>query len=420
MTRDIRRRTLVASAIAVPLGLPLVARSQPAGAPVRIGFSIAQTGTLAAGGRPSLLARQMWAQDVNARGGLLGRPVELVFYDDQTSAAQSPGIYAKLLDVDRVDLLYGPYGTPVQAPILPLARQRGKLLFGNFSFRANEELRYERYFNIAPFGATPDAWPGAFVKLAHRNGFRRLAIVAADAEGTVALAAGARETARSLGMEVVYDQRYPFNTVDFSAVLRAIRGARPEAVYVGSFPNETAGIVRGVGEIGVGSSVQLFGGGMVGLQFAPLLESLGDAVNGITNFQTFVPEPTMDFPGIRDFIGRYATAARAAGVDVLGFYLAPFNYAMGQVIEQAARETGRLDDESLARHMKEATYDTIVGRLGFGPTGEWREARMVQVQFQGVRGSDVEQFRQPGRQVIVEPEGLASGQLRTPFERSRR
>ena len=416
----IHRRTLLAATTAATLTSPLVARSQPAGAPIRIGFSIAQTGTLAAGGRPSLLARQMWAQDVNARGGLLGRPVELVFYDDQTSAAQSPGIYAKLLDVDRVDLIYGPYGTPVQAPILPLARQRGKLLFGNFSFRANEELRYERYFHVAPFGATPDAWPGAFVKLAHRNNFRRLAIVTADAAGTVALGAVARETARGLGMEIVYDQRYPFNTVDFSAVLRAIRSARPDAVYVGSFPNETAGIVRGVGEIGVGNTVQLFGGGMVGLQFAPLLEQLGEAVNGITNFQTYVPEPTMDFPGIREFLARYATAARAANVDVLGFYLAPFNYAMGQVIEQAVRATGRIDDESLSRHMREATFDTVVGRFAFGPTGEWREPRMVQVQFQGVRGTDVEQFRQAGRQVIVEPEGLASGQLRTPFERSRR
>lgn len=416
MNNKIGRR----AALAAGLAIPLVARAQPAGPPVKIGFSIAQTGTLAAGGRPSLLARQMWAQDVNARGGLLGRPIELVFYDDQTSAGTSPGIYAKLLDVDRVDLLIGPYGTPVQAPIMPLARQRGKLLFGNFSFRANEEMRYERYFNIAPFGATPDAWPGAFVKLAHRRGLRRLAIMVADAEGTVALGAGAREMARSLGMEIVYDQRYPFNTVDFSSVLRAVRSSRAEAVYVGSFPNETAGIVRSVGEIGIGSTVQLFGGGMVGLQFAPLLESLGDAVNGIVNFQTYVPERTMDFPGIREFIGRYATAAKAGGVDVLGFYLAPFNYAMGQVLEAAITQVGSLDDDALSRHMKSVEFETVVGKIAFGPTGEWRDPRMVQVQFQGVVGTDVEQYRLQGRQVIVEPPELVSGELRVPFERARR
>ncbi|MBI0538999.1 branched-chain amino acid ABC transporter substrate-binding protein [Roseomonas sp. KE2513] len=414
------RRAVLATSFGATLAAPLVARSQPAGSPVRIGFSIAQTGTLAAGGRPSLLARQLWMHDVNARGGLLGRPVELVFYDDQTSAATSPAIYAKLLDVDRVDLLVGPYGTPVQAPIMPMARQRGKLLFGNFSFRANEEMRYDRYFNIAPFGATPDAWPGAFVRLAHRRGLKRLAIMVADAEGTVTLGAGARETARSLGMEVVYDQRYPFNTTEFSSVLRAVRSARPEAVYVGSFPNETAGIVRSVAEIGVGSSVQLFGGGMVGLQFAPLLESLGDAVNGLVNFQTYVPERTMEFPGIREFIDRYAVAAKAGGVDVLGFYLAPFNYAMGQVLEAAVKAVGSLEDEALSRHMKSAEFETVVGKIAFGPTGEWRDPRMVQVQFQGVRGTDVEQYRQAGRQVIVEPPELVSGELRMPFERARR
>jgi branched-chain amino acid transport system substrate-binding protein len=219
---------------------------------------------------------------------------------------------------------------------------------------------------------------------------------------------------------VVYDQRYPFNTVDFTSVLRAVRSARPEAVYVASFPNESASIVRAVGEIGVGNSVQLFGGGMVGLQFAPLLESLGDAVNGVVNFQTYVPEPTMDFPGIRDFITRYAGAARTAGVDVLGFYLAPFNYAMGQVLEAAVKATGSLEDDVLSRHMKSTEFETVVGKFAFGPTGEWREARMVQVQFQGVRGSDVEQYRQPGRQVIVEPPELVSGELRVPFERARR
>lgn len=388
-------------------------------AAVKIGFSIAQTGTLAAGGKSALLARQMWREDVNAKGGLLGRPVELVFYDDQTNPANAPGIYSKLLEVDRVDLLYGPYGTPVQAPILPVARQRDLLLFGNFNFRANEELKYERYFNIAPFGATPDAWPGAFVQLAQREGVKTLAIVAADAEGTQALAAGAREVANRLGLKIVYDQKYPFNTVDFSSLIRAIRSARPEAVYVGSFPNESAAIIRAVDEIGVGSGVKLFGGGMVGLQYAPLLESLGSAVNGIVDFQTYAPESTMDFPGIREFLDRYAVRAKAAGVDPLGFYLAPFNYAMGQVIQQAAEAVRSLDNKALAKHMHEAEFETVVGKFRFGPTGEWAEPRMIQVQFQGVKGTDLDQFRRAGRQVIVEPPALKSGTLVTPFEKAR-
>ena len=420
MTTNGRRRC---SKVAV-LGGALVALSGGAVAqdrtPVKIGFSIALTGTLAAGGKAALIARQMWKDDVNARGGILGRPVELVFFDDQTNAANTPGIYAKLLDVDKVDILYGPYGTPVQAPILPLAKQRDLLLFGNFSYRANEQFKYDKYFHAAPFGATPDAWPGAFVRLATRNGAKTLAILSADSEGTQTLAAGAREVAGALGMKIVYDQKYPFNSVDFSSLLRAIRTARPEAVYVASFPNETAAIVRAVNEIGVGESVKLFGGGMVGLQFAPLLESLGSSVNGIVNFHTYVPEKTMDFPGIRDFLARYAVKAKEAQVDSLGFYLAPFNYAMGQVIEQAVTATKTLDNRVLAKYMKESEFKTIVGDVRFGPTGEWQTPRMVQVQFQGVVDKNVEQFRSPGRTVVVEPIEYASGEFRMPFEKARR
>ena len=343
-----------------------------------------------------------------------------MFYDDQTNGGTTPGIYTKLLDVDKVDILFGPYGTPVQAPVLPLVRQRDLLLFGNFSYRANEQFKYERYFHIAPFGATADAWPGAFVRLANRNGVKTLAILSADSEGTQTLAAGAREIADKLGMKIVYDQKYPFNSVDFSSLLRAIRATKPEAVYVASFPNETAAIVRSLNEIGIGDSVKLLGGGMVGLQFAPLLESLGSMVNGIVNFHTYVPEKTMDFPGIRDFLQRYSTRAKEAQVDPLGFYLAPFNYAMGQVIEQAVTATKTLDNKVLARYMKENEFKTLVGAIRFGPTGEWTEPRMVQVQYQGVVDKNIDQFRSPGRAVIVEPPEYVSGTLVVPLERARK
>ena len=420
MTSNSKRRLVKGAALGALMLVPGSSAFAQDKRPVRIGFSIAQTGTLAAGGKAALIARQMWKDDVNARGGILGRPVELVFYDDQTNGSNTPGIYTKLIDVDKVDILFGPYGTPVQAPILPLVKQRDMLVFGNFSYLANEQLKYDMYFHAAPFGATPDAWPGAFVRLAHSKGAKTIAIMAADSEGTQTLAAGARSVAEKLGLKVVYDQKFPFNSVDFSSILRSVRASKAEAVYVASFPNETAAIVRGVNEVGVGDSVKIFGGGMVGLQFAPLLESLGSSVNGIVNFHTYVPEKTMDFPGIRDFLTRYAVKAKEAQVDPLGFYLAPFNYAMGQVIEQAANVSKTLDNRTLAKYMKENEFATIVGKIRFGPTGEWQTPRMVQVQYQGVVDKNIDQFRAPGRTVIVEPAEYVSGELRMPFEKARR
>src|SRR5258707_6303997 len=85
--------------------------------PIKIGMSMPQTGPLGAGGQAALVALRMWVEDVNGRGGMLGRKVELIVYDDQTNPANTPGIYTKLLDVDKVDLLFAPYGTGPTAPI---------------------------------------------------------------------------------------------------------------------------------------------------------------------------------------------------------------------------------------------------------------------------------------------------------------
>src|SRR4029077_3529670 len=163
-----------------------------------------------------------------------------------------------------------------------------------------------------------------------------------DNEFGQSLANGAREFAKQFGLKFVYDQNYPPGTTDFSSMIRAIRAAQPDAVYVMSYPAESVLIVRGVGEIGVGASVKLFGGGMVGLQYASIMESLGSALNGVVNYNTWAPEKTMDFPGIRDFLVRYQAKAKQANVDPLGFYLPPFDYAIGQILAQAVSATQSL------------------------------------------------------------------------------
>src|ERR1700724_643396 len=145
-----RRRRAPAGAGAAMLGLPSsVSAQQP---PIKIGMSMPQTGGLAGGGKASLLGIEIWRDDVNAKGGLLGRKVELVVYDDKSSASETPAIYSKLLDVDKVDLLFAPYATVPTAPIMPLVKQRGMLLIGNFSFQVNSKVHHDMWFNNAPGG----------------------------------------------------------------------------------------------------------------------------------------------------------------------------------------------------------------------------------------------------------------------------
>ena len=175
-----KRRTLLGGAVAVAAfgrtsGL---FAQQP---PIKIGMSMAQTGGLAGGGKASLLGIEIWRDDVNAKGGLLGRKVELVVYDDKSSASETPAIYSKLLDVDKVDLLFAPYATVPTAPILPLVKQRGLLLIGNFSFQVNSKIRHDMWFNNAPWGPA-DSWATAFLDIGAKAGGKTIALLTADQE----------------------------------------------------------------------------------------------------------------------------------------------------------------------------------------------------------------------------------------------
>jgi branched-chain amino acid transport system substrate-binding protein len=383
---------------------------------VRIGMSMPQTGSLGAGGQSALLALRMWVDDVNQKGGLLGRKVEFIAYDDQTNPANVPGIYTKLLDIDKVDLLIAPYGTVPTAPLMPMVKQRNLLLMGNFSFQVNAKVHHDMWFNNSPWNDAA-SWSDGFVKNGQKLGSKTIAFLAADQEFAQNLANGARELSKKAGIKAVYDQNYPPTTTDFSSLVRAIRQAKPDMVFVMSYPNDSVAIVRAVNEIGVGSEVKMFGGGMVGLQFTPIMQSLGSLLNGITNYNSYVPG--MKYPGIEDFLGRYAKRAAEAKVDPLGFYLPPFNYAIGQMIEQAVNGTKSLDQKKMADYLRQNEMKTIVGPIRYDKSGEWANPRVVQAQFRGVVDKDVEQFRQPGKQVVIYPDEYKTGEVLAPFEKAR-
>src|SRR5438045_9315110 len=149
----------------IVLSLALVAPVH-AQQPLKIGFGMSLTGPLAGNGKAALIAMQIWAEDMNARGGLLGRKVELVYYDDQTNPSTVPSIYNKLLDVDKVDLLVSGYGTNVIAPAMPIVMQRNMALMGLFGLNVNSKFDYDRYFQIMHAGHEPAIrWTQGFVHM---------------------------------------------------------------------------------------------------------------------------------------------------------------------------------------------------------------------------------------------------------------
>ncbi len=134
---------------------------------IKIGFGMALTGPLAANGKMSLVAMQVWEDDINAQGGLLGRPVKLIYYDDQSNPSQVPAIYSKLLDVDKVDLIVSGYASTQIAAAMPVAIQRKKLFVSLFGTGVNEKFNYPKYFSMIPNGPTPKpAFTRGFFKVA--------------------------------------------------------------------------------------------------------------------------------------------------------------------------------------------------------------------------------------------------------------
>jgi branched-chain amino acid transport system substrate-binding protein len=385
--------------------------------PIKIGFGMALTGGLSANGKPALLAIQIWKDDINKKGGLLGRPVDLVYYDDQTNPATVPGIYSKLLDVDKVNIIISGYGTNLIAPLLPIAMERKLTLMGMFGLANNEKYQYPSYFQIQPAGPDPQVSTAiGFFELAAKQNPKpqTVAMVGADAEYPQNALVGARELVKKFGFKTVYDKTYPPNTVDYTPIVRAIKATNADIVFVASYPPDSVGVLRAAHEVGL--QPKIFGGGMVGLMFTTVMTSLGAALNGVVNYDFWAPEPVfLAMPGIKEFLKEYQARAEKAGVDPLGYYLPPYSYALMQVLGQAVEGTKGLDQQKIADYIRANEFNTVVGKIRFGKNGEWASGRTLMVQYQKIQGTGIEQFRGPGKKVVLWPDEFKSGTIIYPY-----
>jgi branched-chain amino acid transport system substrate-binding protein len=148
---------------------------------------------------------------------------------------------------------------------------------------------------------------------------------------------------------------------------------------------------------------------------------LGPLLNGVVNYEYWLPGPKMSFAGVQELMTEYqARAGRAAGVDPLGYYVAPQAYAQMQVIEQAVRETRSTRDAALAEYTRSSVFKTVVGDVRFGQGGGWIEPRVLHAQFQDITSNDVSEFRDMKTEVVLTPEPFASGSIVYPFAKARR
>jgi len=410
-------KCLAGAALAAGVVLSAPAPAKADQAPITIGFGMALTGGLAPNGKAALLAMQIWQHQVNAHGGLLGRQVKLDYYDDQSNPATIPGLYTKLLDVDHVDVVVSGYGTNMIAPAMPIIMQHKATFLGLFGLAVNTEFNYDRYFSFVPTGG-PDpkstfSAPFFAVAMQQNPKPKTVAIVGADAEFAHNAIDGAIPIAKKDGLKIVYNQTYPPSTADYTPIVRAIQATHPDLVLVCSYPPDTVGMVRAAHEVGL--KAKMFGGGMVGLQSTPIKAQLGPLLNGIVDYDFWLPWIKSATPEARDFLKEYQKEAKTAGVDPLGFYLPPYAYGYMQVLQQAVEGTKSLDQAKLADYLRTHTFKTIVGDIKFGSNGEWAAPKVLEVQWQNVQGNNVAQFNDPKTEAVLWPNAEKSGTINYPY-----
>src|SRR5215813_12174306 len=195
-SRTMLRRSFIAAGLALLTGIMFGASAAIAAEPIKIGFSMPLTGGLASNGKAILAAYQMWEEDINAQGGLLGRPVKLIYYDDQSNPSLVPAIYAKLFDIDKVDLVFTSYGTNLSVPSMPVVIPRNYVLLGLFALAVNSEFNYPYYFSMFPAG--PDAvreFSRGYFEIAKEQKLQTVAIAGADSDFAKKAADGAHDNA---------------------------------------------------------------------------------------------------------------------------------------------------------------------------------------------------------------------------------
>jgi branched-chain amino acid transport system substrate-binding protein len=403
-------------AIAACAVLSLSAHAASAADPVKLGFSMSLTGAVANTGRVALAAQKLWESDINAQGGLLGRPAELVYYDDQSLPANVPGIYTKLLDVDKVDLVVGPYSTVQTAPALATVMEHGKVFIGLSAVNINSQFHYAKYFSMTNGGPRPnEVFSDGFLAVAMRQNPKpeTIALVGADNEFAQNVRDAARKNATAVGLKIVYDKAYPPSTVDYSPIVRAVQATNPDIVYLASYPQDSVGLVRAINEIGY--KPKMIGGATVGLNNVSNKMQLGPLLNGIVGYENWLPVPTLSFPGVMALLARYQAQAKNEGLDPLGYGMVPTAYAQVQTLGEAVAATGSLDQDKLAQYLHSHPVHTVWGDITFGPDGEWNEGRVLVVQYHGITGKTIDQFTDPAKVTVLDPAKFKSGELIYPY-----
>ena len=327
-------------------------------ADVVVGASVALTGKYARTGQEQLQGFQMWVEEVNARGGLLGRKVALKYYDDESKPETGAKLYEKLITDDKVDLLIGPYSSDVTLAASTVAEKHGMPMVS--SGASSSEIWERGYKNTFGLYTLADTYMDQILELGKAKGLKKIALVYENTSFPRDVAKGVRNKAKALGMQIVFDEEYGKASTDFTSTIVKIKAKKPDMIIGGSYLPDSTGFMRQAKENRLYTKIFVFAVGPGLPDFGRNLGLDAEGVMGNTQW-----EPTLNIPGAKEFAGKYKTRhGHEPG------YHAGGGYGAGQVLEAAVKQAGSFERDKLRKALFELDTVTAFGRFKVDATGK--------------------------------------------------
>jgi branched-chain amino acid transport system substrate-binding protein len=381
-------KSLGALALAVVLAaisVPAVAQS-----PIRIGASLSLTGTYAKLGKNQHEGYQLCIKELNAKGGLLGRKVDLVVYDDQSMPPTAVRLYEKLITEDKVDAVMGPYSSPVSEAAANVTEKYKKVMVAPLAATTSIFKKGRKYIFMVISPA--EGYLDGLVDMASKRGLKTIAVINEDTLFSKAAAAGAIEQAKKKGLQVVYQEAYPKGNQDFSALLTKIRAANPDVIAAATYFDDAVALTRQMKELNVNPKMYgvTVGGDLP--EFYDTLKQNAEFIYGATQW-----EHTLPYPGNQEFFDTYK---KEFGHEPS--YHSAAGYAGCLIYAEAVRRANALDADRVREQLLKLETKTAFGEYKVDADGFQTAHKMVTFQWQGEK------------KVTVWPDDLAQAKPRFP------
>jgi branched-chain amino acid transport system substrate-binding protein len=377
---------------AAAVAVALLAGALPAGAqaPIRIGASLSLTGTYAKPGTYQKEGYDVCAEEVNGKGGLLGRKIEFVLYDDQSMPATGVKLYEKLITEDKVDAVMGPYSSPITEAVASVSEKYKKVLVSPLAATTSIFKKGRKYIFMVISPA--EVYLEGLVDMAAKRGLKTVAIINEDTLFAKASASGVAELAKKKGLQVVLQEAYPKGNTDFSALLVKIKAVNPDVVAAGTYFDDAVAITRQMKELGVNPKMYglTVGGDLP--EFYDLLKQNAEYIYGATQWDESLP-----YPGQKEFLAGYKKKFKGEPS-----YHTAAGYAGCLLYVEAAKRAGTLDADKVRDELLKLRTRTAFGDYAVEADGFQTAHKMVMLQWQD------------GKRVIVWPEELANSKARFP------